>query len=308
MKKHDRIFVAGFDTMVSSAVVNALHSEGFVNVIEAVNQQVDWCQQKEVESFFEIEKPDYVFLTATMAGGVAENQLHLADFFYQNMVVEMNVIHSAWENGCKQLLFIGSSSIYPKMVLQQEQGIEEEDLEKTKEANALAKFSGLKYCEFLNKQYGTNYITVIPTNVYGPNDNFCEEKGRVIPAFIKKFHEAKIAGKQDVVCWGTGKALRDFLYVGDLAEACLFLMQHSTNGGTYNVGTSKEISIENLACAIAKVVGYEGMIGWDKTKPDGLPRVALDVSKLNNLGWKSAVGLEEGIQKTYDDFLKNKEI
>lgn len=306
MKKQDRIFVAGFDDMVSSAVVNALRKDGFVNVIEAMNQQVDWCQQKEVEIFFETEKPDYVFLTATMAGGVAENQLQLADFFYQNMVVEMNVIHSAWENGCKQLLFIGSSSIYPKMVLQQEQGIEEEELEKTKEANALAKFSGLKYCEFLNKQYGTNYISVIPTNVYGPNDNFSEEKGRVIPAFIKKFHEAKISGKQEVVCWGTGKALRDFLYVGDLAEACIFLMQHGTNGGTYNVGTRKEISIENLAYTTAEIVGYKGIISWDKTKPDGFPRVALDVSKLNNLGWKSAVALEEGIRETYDDFLKNK--
>lgn len=308
MEKHDKIFVTGFDSMVSAAVVNALRREGFDNVIEAVNEQIDWCRQKDVEIFFETEKPDYVFLTATMSGGLAENQDHLADFFYQNMIVEMNVIHAAWQNGCKQLLFIGSSSIYPKMVLQQEQGIEEEELEKTKEANALAKFSGLKYCEFLNKQYGTDYISVIPTNVYGPNDNFNEEKGRVIPAFIKKFHEAKISGKQEVVCWGTGKALRDFLYVGDLAEACVFLMQHSINGGTYNVGTSKEVSIENLARSIAKVVGYNGMINWDKTKPDGLPRVALDVSKLNSLGWKSAVGLEEGIQKTYDDFLKNKEI
>ena len=222
------------------------------------------------------------------------------------MIVEMNVIHSAWKNQCKQLLFIGSSSIYPKMVMQQEQGVEGEDLEKTKEANALAKFSGLKYCEFLNKQYGTNYISVIPTNVYGPKDNYHVEKGRVIPAFIGKLHEAKINKRPEVSCWGTGSALRDFLYVGDLAEACIFLMRHYPQGGTVNVGTGREVSIKELAEIIARTVGYAGEMRWDKTKPEGLPRVALDISRMNDLGWKAKVDLEEGIKRTYADFLEDK--
>lgn len=303
MEKNDKIIVTGFDAMISTAVINTLHNQGFENVIEIMQEQVDLCCQKEVELFFETEKPDYVFFTAAIAGGLAENQEHLADFFYQNMIVEMNIIHSAWMNKCKQLLFIGSSSIYPKMVLQQEQGVEGEELEKTKEANALAKFSGVKYCEFLNKQYGTNYISVIPTNVYGPKDNFYIDKGRVIPAFIGKFHEAKNNKSSEVICWGTGTALRDFLYVGDLAEACVFLMQHYPQGGTVNVGTGREVSIKDLADIIAQTVGYEGDICWDETKPDGLPRIALDISRINNLGWKAAVDLREGIKETYADFL-----
>lgn len=306
MEKQDKIVVTGFDVMIDTAVVNALNRQGFENVIEVVQEQINLSRQKEVESFFEREKPDYVFLTAPMAGGLAENQEHLADFFYQNMIVEMNVIHSAWKNQCKQLLFIGSSSIYPKMVLQQEQGVEGEDLEKTKEANALAKFSGLKYCEFLNKQYGTNYISVIPTNVYGPKDNFHVEKGRVIPAFISKLHEAKINKRPEVSCWGTGSALRDFLYVDDLAEACVFLMRHYSQGGTVNVGTGREVSIKELAEIIAQTVDYTGEMRWDETKPEGLPRVVLDISKMNELGWKAEVDLEEGIKKTYADFLEDK--
>lgn len=303
MEKNDKIIVTSFDAMICTAVMNVLHRQGFENVIDIKREQVDLCRQEEVEHFFETEKPDYVFLTAAIAGGLAENQEHLADFFYQNMIVEMNIIHSAWQHGCKQLLFIGSSSIYPKMVLQREQGVEGEDLEKTKEANALAKFSGLKYCEFLNKQYGTNYISVIPTNVYGPKDNFYIEKGRVIPAFISKFHEAKADKSQEVTCWGTGTALRDFLYVDDLAEACVFLMRNYSQGGTVNVGTGREVSIKNLADIIAQTVGYEGDIRWDETKPDGLPRVALDISQINELGWKASMDLEEGIRKTYADFL-----
>lgn len=306
MEKRDKIVVTGVDAMIDTAVLKALHCHGFENVIEVVQEQVNLSRQKEVEAFFEREKPDYVFLTTSMPGGLAENQEHLADFFYQNMIVEMNVIHSAWKNQCKQLLFIGSSSIYPKMVLQQEQGVEGEELEKTKEANALAKFSGLKYCEFLNKQYGTNYISVIPTNVYGPKDNFHAEKGRVIPAFISKLHEAKMDKRPEVSCWGTGSALRDFLYVDDLAGACVFLMQHYPEGGTVNVGTGREVSIKELAEIIAQTVGFTGEMRWDATKPDGLPRVALDVSKINALGWKAEVDLEEGIQKTYADFLEDK--
>lgn len=303
MEKNDKIIVTSFDAMICTAVMNVLHCQGFENVIDIKREQVDLCRQEEVEHFFETEKPDYVFLTAAIAGGLAENQEHLADFFYQNMIVEMNIIHSAWKHGCKRLLFIGSSSIYPKMVLQREQGVEGEDLEKTKEANALAKFSGLKYCEFLNKQYGTNYISVIPTNVYGPKDNYYIEKGRVIPAFISKFHEAKADKCPEVTCWGTGTALRDFLYVDDLAKACVFLMRNYSQGGTVNVGTGREVSIKNLADIIAQTVGYEGDIRWDETKPDGLPRVALDISRINELGWKASMDLEEGIRKTYADFL-----
>lgn len=303
MEKRDKIIVTSFDAMICNAVVNVLHRQGYENVIDIKREQVDLCRQKEVELFFEKEKPDYVFLTAAIAGGLAENQERLADYFYQNMIVEMNVIHSAWSNKCKQLLFIGSSSIYPKMLQQQEQGVEGENLEKTKEANALAKFSGLKYCEFLNKQYGTNYISVIPTNVYGPKDNFYIENGRVIPAFISKFHEAKAKNSSEVTCWGTGTALRDFLYVDDLVEACIFLMQHYPQGGTIHVGTGRETSIKELAGIIAQTVGYKGDICWDETKPDGLPRIVLDISQINALGWKAMVDLEEGIQNTYKDFL-----
>lgn len=305
MKKHDKIFVTGSDAMISTAVVGALRHQGFDNVIVASQDRLDLCCQNDVEAFFEEEKPDYVFLTATMSGGLAENQKYLADFFYKNVLIEMNIIHSAWENDCKQLLFVSSSSIYPKMVLQTEQGIEEEELEKTKEANALAKFSGLKYCEFLNKQYGTNYLSVVPTNVYGPKDNYYSEKGRVIPAFIRKFHDAKTAGEPKVVCWGTGTALRDFLYVDDLADACIFLMQNCPEGGTVNVGTGREVSIKELAYMVAETVGYDGEISWDAEKPDGMPRIALDVSKLKGLGWESTTELEEGIKKTYEDFIKD---
>lgn len=303
MEKNAKIIVTSFDAMLCTAAVNVLRRQGFENVTDIKREQVDLCRQEAVELFFEKEKPDYVFLTAAIAGGLAENQEHLADYFYQNMIVEMNIIHSAWKNECKQLLFIGSSSMYPKMLQQQEQGVEGEDLEKTKEANALAKFSGLKYCEFLNKQYGTNYISVIPTNVYGPRDNFFIEKGRVIPAFITKFHEAKAKNCPEVTCWGTGAALRDFLYVEDLVEACVYLIQHRFPGGTVHVGTGRETSIRELAGIIARTVGYKGNIRWDETKPDGLPRIALDISQINALGWKAAVGLEEGIQKTYEDFL-----
>ena len=305
MEKHDKIIVTGFDVMIRTAVVDALRRQGFDNIIEVTQEQLNLCRQKDVELFFETQRPDYVFLTATMAGGLAENQEKLADFFYQNMIVEMNVIHSAWINECKKLLFIGSSSIYPKMVSQQEQGVEGEGLEKTKEANALAKFSGLKYCEFLNKQYGTNYISAIPTNVYGPKDNFHSEKGRVIPSFISKLHNAKINEEAKVICWGTGEALRDFLYVDDLAEACVFLMQHCPEGGVVNIGTGKEVSIRELAYIIADVIGYKGNILWDMMKPNGMPRIALNISKINDLGWKSKINLREGVQKTYDDFLKN---
>lgn len=306
MEKLGKILVAGCDAMIGTAVKNVLKRQGYDNVIMAIHEHIDLCNQKEVEEFFETEKPDYVFLTAPMAGGLAENQERLADFFYQNMIVEMNVIHSAWKSGCKQLLFIGSSSIYPKMVLQLEHGTEEEELEKTKEANALAKFSGLKYCEFLNKQYGTNYIAVVPTNIYGPNDSYHVEKGRVIPALINKIFEAKALGKTEVTCWGTGNALRDFLYVDDLAEACLYLMQNYSEGGVVNVGTGNEISIRDLAYLIAKVVGYEGKICWDKAKPDGLSRVALDISKINEMGWMASTNLEKGLQQTYDDFMKTR--
>lgn len=303
MEKDSKIFVAGSDAMVGNALEDALKRQGYVNVISALHEHVDLCRQIDAEAFFETAKPDYVFLTAPMAGGLAENQERLADFFYNNMVAEMNIIHSAWQKGCKQLLFVGSSSIYPKMVALPERGIETEELEKTKEANALAKFSGLKYCEFLNKQYATNYISVVPTNVYGPKDGYYMDKGRVIPSFLRKFHEAKEMQKSEVVCWGTGTPLRDFLYVDDLAEACIYLINHCSEGGTFNVGTGREISIKDLAYMIADKIGYEGNICWDETKPDGLPGLALDISKLNQLGWKASVSLEEGIQKTYADFL-----
>lgn len=304
MEKTSKIFVAGFDEMVTATILETLGKQGYENRYSNLQGAVDLGRQKDVEDFFKAEKPDYVFFAATMAGGVAENQEQLADFFYKNMVAEMNVIHSAWQNGCKRLLFVGSSSVYPRMVLQPEEGVQVEELEKTKEANALAKFSGLKYCEFLNRQYGTNYISVVPTNVYGPNDNYHSQHGHVLPSFIRKFHDAVICQKSEVVCWGTGTPLRDFLYVEDLADACIFLMQNYEESGTINIGTGRETSIRELAELVAETVGYRGKIIWDTEQPDGMPRIALDLSKINQTGWHYSMTLEEGIKHTYNAYLE----
>ena len=307
MKKEGKIYVAGHRGMVGSAIVRALEKEGYHKIITRTHKELNLCRQEEVEQFFAEEKPEYVFLAAAKVGGILANSEALADFMYENMILEMNVIHSAWQHGCKKLLFLGSSCIYPRMASQpmRESCLLTSELEKTNEAYALAKISGLKYCEFLNRQYGTDYISVMPTNLYGPNDNYHPTHSHVLPALIRRFHEAKEKGISEVTCWGTGRPLREFLYVDDLADACVFLMKHYSGDETINVGTGKELTIKELTELTAKVIGYEGKIQWDITKPDGTPRKLLDVSKLENLGWKYHTELEEGIRLTYQDFLNH---
>ncbi len=307
MEKESKIYVAGHKGMVGSAIVRALKKQGYNNIIVRTHKELDLCRQEDVEKFFVEEKPEYVFLAAAKVGGIMANSKALADFMYDNMILEMNVIHSAWKNGCKKLQFLGSSCIYPRMAPQPitEVCLLTGALEKTNEAYALAKISGLKYCEFLNKQYGTDYISVMPTNLYGPNDNYHPEHSHVLPAFIRRFHEAKENNLPEVVCWGDGSPLREFLYVDDLADLCVFLMNNYSGNETVNAGTGKEITIKKLAELVAKVVGYTGSIIWDDTKPNGTPRKLLDISKSKALGWKYKVELEDGIKLAYNDFLNN---
>ncbi len=307
MNKDSKIYVAGHAGMVGSAICRRLKAENYVNICTKSHKELDLTRQSEVEDFFATEKPEYVFLAAAKVGGIIANSRHGADFMYDNMILEMNVIHSAWKNGCKKLMFLGSSCIYPRLAPQpmKEDCLLTSSLEKTNEAYALAKISGLKYCEYLNVQYGTDYISVMPTNLYGPNDNYHPEHSHVLPALIRRFHEAKVSGAKEVVCWGTGAPLREFLYVDDLADACVFLMNNYSGNETVNLGTGKELSIKQLTELVAKVVGYTGKISWDSTKPDGTPRKLLDVSKLSSLGWHYKTELEDGIRLTYADFLNN---
>ena len=307
MDKGAKIYVAGHRGMVGSAIVRELRRQGYNNIITRTHRELDLTRQQEVEDFFSLEKPEYVFLAAAKVGGIIANQDALADFMWENMIMEMNVIHSAWENSCKKLEFLGSSCIYPRMATQpmKENCLLTSELEKTNEAYALAKISGLKYCEYLNRQYGTDYISVMPTNLYGPNDNYHPTHSHVLPALIRRFHEAKQDGKTEVTCWGDGSPLREFLYVDDLANLCVFLMNHYSGNETVNAGTGKELSIKELTELVAKVVGYKGKILWDTSKPNGTPRKLLDVSKAEKLGWHYKKELDEGIKLAYMDFLQN---
>ncbi len=318
MEKTSKIYVAGHRGMVGSAIMRELQRQGYTNIITRTHKELDLCRQDQVEAFFEAEKPEYVFLAAAKVGGIVANQSALADFMYDNMILEMNVIHSAWKNGCKKLEFLGSSCIYPRMAPQPmpESCLLTSELEKTNEAYALAKISGLKYCEYLNRQYATDYISVMPTNLYGPNDNYHPEHSHVLPALIRRFHEAKTAGLPEVTCWGDGTPLREFLYVDDLANLCVFLMNNysgrSTNGqetpdymATVNAGTGKELTIRQLTETVARIIGYNGRINWDTSRPNGTPRKLLDVSKAARLGWTYRTELEDGIRLAYQDFLTN---
>lgn len=307
MEKNSKIYVAGHGGMVGSAIVRELGRQGYDNIITRSHRELDLCRQEAVERFFQEEKPEYVFLAAAKVGGIEANRGALADFMYENMILEMNVIHSAWENNCKKLEFLGSSCIYPRMAPQpmKEECLLTSPLERTNEAYALAKISGLKYCEFLNRQYKTDYISVMPTNLYGPNDNYHPTHSHVLPALIRRFHEAKEAKASWVTCWGDGSPLREFLYVDDLANLCVFLMNHYSGNETVNAGTGKELSIRELAYMVAEVIGYDGQIRWDASKPNGTPRKLLDVSKATRLGWTYRTKLKEGIRLAYEDFLKN---
>ena len=307
MKKDAKIYVAGHRGMVGSAICRELERQGYTNIITRTHAQLDLCRQDAVDAFFAEEKPEYVFLAAAKVGGIEANSEAPADFMYQNMMLEMNVIHSAWRTGCRKLEFLGSSCIYPRMAPQpmKEDCLLTSPLEETNEAYALAKIAGLKYCAYLNKQYGTDYISVMPTNLYGPNDNYHPEHSHVLPALIRRFHEAKEAEAPSVTCWGDGSPLREFLYVDDLANLCVYLMNHYTGDETINAGSGKEISIRELAKLVARVVDYRGEILWDTGKPNGTPRKLLDVSKAAALGWRYKMELEDGIRLAYQDFLNN---
>ena len=307
MQKDSKIYVAGHKGMVGSAIVRELGRLGYRNILARTHSELDLTNQAAVDEFFRAERPEYVFLAAAKVGGIEANDKAPADFMYQNMMLEMNVINAAWRNGCRKLEFLGSSCIYPRMAPQPmpECCLLTSSLEKTNEAYALAKISGLKYCEYLNRQYGTDFISVMPTNLYGPNDNYHPTHSHVLPALIRRFHEAKENGDRSVTCWGDGSPLREFLYVDDLANLCVFLMNNYSGNETVNAGTGKEISIRELTELVAEIIGYTGEIKWDTTKPNGTPRKLLDVSKATALGWTYKTELRTGIRLAYEDFLSN---
>ena len=310
MEKTSKIYVAGHAGMVGSAIVRELQKQGYSNIITKSHAELDLMNQQDVNDFFVQEKPEYVFLAAAKVGGIMANSSYPADFLYNNMMIEMNVIHASFVNQCKKLLFLGSSCIYPKFADQPivESSLLTSSLEPTNEGYALAKISGLKYCEYLNRQYNTNYISVMPTNLYGINDNYDLETGHVLPSLIHKFHDAKINNLDHVVCFGDGSPLREFLYVDDLANLCVLLMNEYNDTETINAGSGEEYSIFDLAHLVANIIGYEGEIVWDKTKPNGTPRKRLDLTKLNKLGWHPQYSLEEGLKITYEHFQKENDI
>ncbi len=310
MNKDSRIFVAGHQGLVGSAIRRCLESGAYKNIIVKSFDELDLRQQADVDAFFKKEKPEYVFLAAAKVGGIQANNTYPAEFIYDNLMIETNVIHAAYQHGVKKLLFLGSSCIYPKYA---EQPLREEylltgALEPTNEAYAIAKIAGLKMCEFYNRQYGTDYISVMPTNLYGPNDNFDLETSHVLPALIRKFHEAKVNKAPFVEIWGTGTPRREFLYVDDLADACVYLMErHSFHEiGTFvNIGWGEDISISELANLVKEIVGYEGELVFNPEKPDGTPQKLLDVRRLHGLGWKATTSLRDGIRKSYEWYKSN---
>jgi len=307
MNKDSKIYVAGHRGLVGSAIMRKLQQEGYTNIITRTHKELDLTNQAQTQEFFEKEKPEYVFLAAAKVGGIHANNTYPADFAYINIMIESNVIKASYDYGVKKLLFLGSSCIYPKLCPQpiKEGYLLTGPLEKTNEAYAIAKIAGLKMCQYFNRQYGTNYISVMPTNLYGPNDNFDLETSHVLPALIRKFHEAKINNKPYVEVWGTGTPRREFLHVDDLADAVIYLMNNYDENEPLNIGTGKDITIKELAELIKEIVGYEGEIKFDTTKPDGTPRKLLDVSRLHATGWKHKIELREGIQSTYEWFKEN---
>lgn len=308
MNKDSKIYVAGHRGLVGSAIVRNLEERGYTNIICRTHKELDLTRQTDVEKFFEEEKPEYVFLAAAKVGGIQANNTKPAEFIYENLMIESNIIHSAYKYGVKKLLFLGSSCIYPKFA---NQPIKEEylltgELEPTNEAYAIAKITGIELCKFYRRQYGCDFISAMPTNLYGINDNFDLETSHVLPALIRKFHEAKINNQEEVVMWGTGKPLREFMYVDDLADALVHLMLNYSDEIHVNMGTGKDLSIGELAQIVKEVVGYEGKIVNDLSKPDGTPRKLLDISRLEATGWKYKTELREGIEKVYKWYLENK--
>ena len=306
MQANSKIYVAGHRGMVGSAIVRKLESEGHHNLVVRTSSELDLRRQAEVEAFFEAEKPDYVFLAAAKVGGIHANNVYRADFLYDNLMIEANIIHAAYRAGVTKLLFLGSSCIYPKFADQplREDSLLTDTLEPTNEPYAIAKISGIKMCEAYRDQYGCNFISAMPTNLYGPNDNYHPENSHVLPALLRKFHTAKEEGLSSVTCWGSGSPMREFLHVDDLAEACYFLMESYDDKGFLNIGTGVDLTIRELAETIQSVVGYEGAIEWDTSKPDGTPKKQLDVSRMHALGWQHKIALREGIESVYRDVLE----
>lgn len=307
MEKTSKIFVAGHRGLVGSAIVRALEASGHTNIIKKNRDELDLLDQKAVTDFFATEKPEYVFDAAAKVGGILANKEHPADFIYQNLVIQNNIIHNSYLNGVKKLVFLGSSCIYPKL---SPQPIKEEylltgPLEPTNDAYAIAKIAGIMMCQSYNKQYGTNFVSLMPTNLYGPNDNFDLQSSHVLPALIRKFHEAKENGAPNVTLWGSGSPMREFLHVDDFADAAVFLMQKYDGSEIVNVGTGEDVTIKELAELIRDAVGYKGELLWDTEKPDGTPRKLLDVSRLHKLGWKHRIELQRGIKDTYQWYLDN---
>ncbi len=305
MNTNDKIYIAGHRGMVGSAIVRKLEKEGYANLLTKTSAELDLRDQQAVNKFFEKEKPDYVFLAAARVGGIMANNTYRAEFLYDNLMIEANIIHASYTNKIKKLLFLGSSCIYPKLAPQplKEEYLLSGFLEPTNEPYAVAKITGIKFCEYYREQYGCNYISAMPTNLYGLNDSYDLRNSHVLPALIRKFHTAKTGNEPSVTLWGTGTSKREFLYVDDVAEACLYLMQSYSEKQFLNIGTGEDQTIMELAELIKSIVGYKGEIVLDKTKPDGTPRKLLDVSRIHSLGWRHTINLREGIRKTYENFL-----
>jgi len=306
VEKNAKIYVAGHRGMVGSAIVRKLEREGFTNIITRGSKELDLRNQQAVADFFASEKPDYVFLAAAKVGGIIANNTYRGEFLYDNLMIQNNIIHNSYLNGVKKLMFLGSSCIYPKLAPQplKEDYLLTGPLEQTNEPYAIAKIAGIKMCDAYRDQYGCNFVSVMPTNLYGYNDNYHPENSHVLPALIRKFHEAKEQGKDKVVIWGTGSPMREFLFADDLADACFYLMENYNEPGLVNIGTGEDVTIKDLALIVKEVVGFEGELEFDTSKPDGTPRKLMDVSKLHSFGWKHKVELKEGIALAYEDFLQ----
>lgn len=307
MNKSSGIYIAGHSGMVGSAILRLLKKRGYDNLVYLSSKELDLRNQQAVQDFFSREKPEYVFLAAAKVGGINANNIYRAEFIYDNLAIELNVIHSAWKSGVKKLLFLGSSCIYPKLAPQpiKEEYILSGDLEETNEPYAIAKIAGIKLCEAFRMQYGCNFISAMPTNLYGPNDNYDLQNSHVLPALIRKFHEASLRNENSVTVWGSGNPRREFLYVDDLAEACLLMMDKYDEKGFLNIGYGDDISIAELATLVKEITGFNGNIIFDKSKPDGTVRKLMDSSKIQQVGWKPKINLKDGITETYQQYRRN---
>jgi len=307
LEKTSKIYIAGHRGMVGSAIYRKLVKEGYTNLVTRTSKELDLRDQRAVFEFFQQERPDYVFLAAAKVGGIVANNTYRADFLYENLEIQNNIIHQSYKHDVKKLMFLGSSCIYPKLAPQplKEEYLLTGLLEETNEPYAIAKIAGIKMCDAYRAQYGCNFISVMPTNLYGYNDNYHPQNSHVLPALIRKFHEAKVNGTAEVVIWGSGSPMREFLFADDLAEACYFLMENYIEPNLINIGTGEDLTIKDLALLVKKVTGFDGELKFDSSKPDGTPRKLMDVSKLHELGWKHQVQLEQGIELAYQDFLKN---